>query len=125
MQANRPAPGGATVNVSSVVGLDLAGAYCASKGLFTKSAALYLARAGLGVRVNSVHPAWVRTPLAERLIETAADPDAKRRSMEAMQPLGRMAEPEEVAYGVLYLASGEAKFVTGAERVIDGGLTGQ
>src|SRR3712207_816760 len=107
--ANRPTPGGAIVNVSSaagLVGLPLAGAYCASKGgvrLQTKSAALHCARAGLGIRVNSVHPAWVRMPLTEAVVAAAADPEAMRRAVAAAQPLGCVGEPEDVAYGVLYL----------------------
>ena len=131
MAANRPAPGGAIVNVSSaagLVGLPLAGAYCAFKGgvrLHTKSAALHCARAGLGIRVNSVHPAWVRTPLTEAVLAAAADPEAMRRAVAAAQPLGCVGEPEDVAYGVLYLASDEARFVTGGELAIDGGYTAQ
>jgi NAD(P)-dependent dehydrogenase (short-subunit alcohol dehydrogenase family) len=106
----------------------LGGAYCASKGgvrLYTKSTALYCAREGLGIRVNSVHPAYIRTPMVEAIARDAPDPEARMRELAALQPVGRMGEPEDVAYGVLYLASDESKFVTGAELVIDGGYTAQ
>jgi NAD(P)-dependent dehydrogenase (short-subunit alcohol dehydrogenase family) len=131
MRENRPAPGGPIVNLSSaagLVGLPLGGAYCASKGgvrLYTKSTALHCAGEGLGVRANSVHLAYVRTPMVEAVARDAPDLEARWRELAAAQPMGRVGEPEDVAYGVLYLASDEARFVTGAELVIDGGYTAQ
>jgi 3(or 17)beta-hydroxysteroid dehydrogenase len=122
--------GGSIINLSSVaglVGLANLGAYNASKGavrLFTKAAALECAKAGGRIRVNSIHPGGIWTPMLEQFIgkqgETGADAAAA-----AMHPVGHAGEPDDIAYGVLYLASDESKFVTGAELVIDGGYTAQ
>jgi 3(or 17)beta-hydroxysteroid dehydrogenase len=106
------------------------GSYNASKGgvrLYTKSVALYCAKARLGIRVNSVHPALIWTPMVENQLRDRGveNIEMARRSMDFMHPIGRMGEPDDVAYGVLYLASDEAKFVTGTELVIDGGYTAQ
>jgi len=122
----RRAGGGAIVNTSSISGLVGQGSiqpvYNASKGavrIFTKSAAIQYAKEG--IRVNSVHPGAVDTPMAEARLH---DPEMQREA-NARIPLGRTAKPEEIAYGVLYLASDEASFVTGSELVIDGGFTAQ
>ncbi len=123
--------GGSIVNLSSVSGIvgghNLA-AYNASKGgvrLLTKSVALHCARQGYGIRCNSVHPAFVETPMVERLVAASADADRARQSMARQVPLGRIAAPEEIAGMIVYLMSDEAAFVTGAEMVIDGGVTAQ
>ncbi len=123
----RRAGGGAIVNISSVsglVGLPGQSAYTASKwgvrGL-TKSAALELARDG--IRVNSVHPGIIHTPMTEVTNPAMA---AVRDQVLAGQPIPRMGEPEEVARMVVFLASEEASFCTGSEFVVDGGAaTGQ
>ena len=123
--------GGSIVNISSVAGLigdAQSVAYCASKGavrLTTKSVALYCARKGYGIRCNSVHPSFTRTAMVEGFIATAADPDRVRGGLSAAAPMGRMGEAEEVAAAILYLASDESSFTTGAELVVDGGLTAQ
>lgn len=131
IEAMKPARRGSIINLSSIEGLvgdpNLA-AYNASKGgvrLLTKSAALYCAKSGYGIRVNSVHPGYVLTPMVEGYAASTGDAAAARRALEALHPLGRIGEPDEIAYGVLYLASDESKFVTGAELVIDGGYTAQ
>ncbi|MGR6964286.1 SDR family NAD(P)-dependent oxidoreductase [Geodermatophilus sp. URMC 61] len=118
----RRAGGGAIVNISSVsglVGLPGQSAYTASKwgvrGL-TKSAALELARDG--IRVNSVHPGIIQTPMTEVTNPAMA---AVRDQVLAGQPIPRMGEPEEVARMVVFLASEEASFCTGSEFVVDGG----
>ena len=122
---------GAIVTLASIEGLEgTAGgsAYNASKGgvrLYTKSVALYAAKEGLGIRVNSVHPGYIWTPMVENIVVGKRDPEAMRKSIEALHPLGRIGEPDDIAYGILYLASDESKFVTGAELVIDGGYTAQ
>lgn len=123
----RRAGGGSIVNISSTSGLvayPMQPAYVASKwgvrGL-TKTAALELARDG--IRVNSVHPGLIRTPMAE-----VTDPAmiAVRDQVLAVQPIPRMGEPEEVARLVVFLAGDEASFCTGSEFVVDGGsVTGQ
>ena len=121
--------GGAIVNISSASGLvgghNMA-AYNASKGavrLLTKSVALHCARKGYGITCNSVHPAFIMTPMVEGLIARSRDPGSARTKLEAQIPLGRVGEATEVADMIVYLASDEARFVTGAEFVIDGGLT--
>jgi 3(or 17)beta-hydroxysteroid dehydrogenase len=120
---------GSIVNISSMLGLvampDIA-PYCASKGgvhLYSKSVALSCAEQGLKVRVNTVHPGFIDTPLLRKAMARLGDLAQARRSYDALQPLGHIGEPEDVAYGVLYLASDESKFVTGSELVIDGGYT--
>ncbi len=120
----RKAGGGSIVNISSVSGMigrpNVYGGYSASKGavrLLTKSAAIQYA--GDGIRVNSVHPGPIATSMTQG---RRADP-AQNEFFLSTVPLGRYGEPEEVAYGVLYLASDESSYVTGAELVIDGGST--
>jgi NAD(P)-dependent dehydrogenase (short-subunit alcohol dehydrogenase family) len=121
--------GGAIVNISSVSGLvgghNLA-AYNASKGgvrLLTKSVALHGARLKPQVRCNSVHPAFLEGPMADALIARTRNPERARERMTAEVPLGRFGRPVEVAAMCVYLLSDESAFVTGAEFVIDGGLT--
>lgn len=123
--------GGSIINLSSIEGLigdpNLA-AYNASKGgvrLLTKSAALHCARAGYKIRVNSVHPGYIWTPMVENFLAAQADPTKARSDIDAAHPLGHIGEPDDIAYGIVYLASDESKFVTGAELVIDGGYTAQ
>ena len=123
--------GGSIVNLSSIEGLigdaNLA-AYNASKGavrLLTKSAALYCASAGYNIRVNSIHPGFIRTPMVEAALQRSDNPQAAEASIAAKHPLGRIGEPIDIAYGALYLASDESKFMTGSELVIDGGYTAQ
>jgi 3(or 17)beta-hydroxysteroid dehydrogenase len=123
--------GGSIVNISSVSGLvgghNLA-AYNASKGgvrLLTKSVALHGARLNPPVRCNSVHPAFIEGPMAESMIAQFRDPARAREKLAASVPLGRFGTPAEVAELCVYLLSSEAGFVTGAEFVLDGGLTAQ
>ena len=133
VRAMKATGGGSIVNVSSVAGIvadpDMA-AYCASKGavrLLTKAVALHAARAGYGIRCNSVHPAFIDTPMVDAMIAAASDatPDRTltRAKLERAIPLRRLGEPADVAHLVVYLASDESTFVTGAELVIDGGLS--
>jgi NAD(P)-dependent dehydrogenase (short-subunit alcohol dehydrogenase family) len=101
-----------------------AGAYCAAKAgvrLFTKVTALECAAAGNGVRVNSVHPGHVKTPLTA---PAYANPELAAGYLRET-PLGRFAQPREVADLILFLASDEASYVTGAEFTVDGGVTAQ
>jgi NAD(P)-dependent dehydrogenase (short-subunit alcohol dehydrogenase family) len=121
--------GGSIVNMSSVAGLVGAGnlaAYCASKGgvrLLTKSVALHCARKGYNIRCNSVHPSFVDTPLLQSMIDSARDPQKMQANVERAAPLGRLALPIDVARTIAFLASDESAFTTGAEFVVDGGLT--
>ena len=128
-RAMKPGGGGSIVNVSSVAGLvgdgDLP-AYCASKGavrLLTKSVALHGARRGANIRCNSVHPGFIATPMVDALAAAYPDPAVARDRLANANPQRRIGDVDDVAYLVLYLASDEAKFVTGAELVVDGGAT--
>jgi NAD(P)-dependent dehydrogenase (short-subunit alcohol dehydrogenase family) len=89
--------------------------------LLTKSAALYCLEQGYRVRVNSVHPGYILTDMVRDGLD-ATGPEAWEKAV-ANIPGGEMGEPDDVAYGVLYLASDESKYVTGSELVIDGGYT--
>ena len=128
MQESDPV-NGSIINISSVLGLvgmpDIA-AYNASKGgvrLYSKSVALSCAERKLNVRVNTIHPGFIYTPLLQKAMDRFDDAEAGRRHYDALAPVGHLGEPQDIAYGVLYLASDESKFVTGAELVIDGGYT--
>lgn len=121
--------GGSIVNLSSVAGL-IGGhnfaAYNASKGgvrLLTKSVALHGARLDPKVRCNSVHPAFLEGPMVDTILDQTGFKDGARARLTRDIPLGRFGTAEEVAEMCVYLLSDESKFVTGAEFVIDGGLT--
>ena len=120
---------GSIVNLSSIYGLvgapDLP-AYHASKGavrLMTKTDAMFYAKKG--IRVNSVHPGFIGTDLVRELMGAQGDVEAGMKALAALHPIGHVGEPIDIAYGVLYLASDESKFMTGAELVIDGGYIAQ
>jgi len=121
--------GGSIVNMSSVAGLIGSGnlaAYSASKGgvrLLTKSVALHCARKGYNIRCNSVHPSFVETPMLRSMVASARNPEKVTASFSTASPLGRLAQPIEIARTILFLASDESSFTTGAELVVDGGLT--
>jgi len=123
--------GGSIINFSSIEGLigdPNLPAYNASKGgvtLFTKSAALHCARNGYGIRVNSIHPAYIWTPMVENYLKAQDNPEEGKKMLESLHPVGHLGEPDDIGYGVVYLASDESKFMTGAELVIDGGYTAQ
>lgn len=122
----RKAGGGSIINISSQLGLvgtdESTPQYQASKGavrIFSKAAAIQYAKEG--IRVNSVHPGPVKTPMTEG---RRANPETYQKMLDRV-PLGRFAEPEELAYAVLYLASDESSYVTGSELVVDGGWVAQ
>ena len=102
-------------------------AYNASKAavwMLTKSVALYCARKGWDLRCNSVHPAFVDTAILDGFGLGANIPrEAVLGKLASVIPMGRIGQPEEVAAGVLYLASDESRFMTGAELKLDGGLS--
>ena len=122
--------GGSIINLSSIYGIisapDLP-AYHASKGavrLMSKTDALIYAADK--IRVNSIHPGYIWTPLVEALGKEAPEGVKKfRKKLDSLHPIGHVGEPIDIAYGALYLASPESKFVTGSELVIDGGYTAQ
>lgn len=122
--------GGSIINLSSIYGIigaaDLP-PYHASKGavrLMTKNDALIYAKDR--IRVNSIHPGYIWTPLVKAIAEESPEGvEAFRAQLDSRHPIGHVGEPDDIAYGVLYLASDESKFVTGTELVIDGGYTAQ
>jgi NAD(P)-dependent dehydrogenase (short-subunit alcohol dehydrogenase family) len=123
----REAGGGAIVNLSSIygiVGAEDIPPYHASKGAvreMTKVDALFYAKDG--IRVNSVHPGFVWTPLVEELAERSGDVAGFRAELDARHPVGRVGRPEEIAAGIAFLVSDDAAFMTGAELTLDGGYT--
>jgi len=125
--------GGSIINISSVAGLvgtPRTATYSASKAgvkLLTKCAALECAELGYNIRVNSIHPGLVETPMCEVVLREigGGDAAAARKKFQQMHPIGRLGRIEDIACGVLYLASDESSFMTGAELIIDGGMTAQ
>jgi 3(or 17)beta-hydroxysteroid dehydrogenase len=120
--------GGSIVNISSrsgVVGIPGAVAYAASKSAVrnhTKSVALYCTEKGYNIRCNSIHPAAIMTPMWDAML---GEGEQRRKIIEDVEfgiPMGHFGEPVDVAYGALYLASDESKYVTGIELTIDGGI---
>ena len=122
---------GSIINLSSVSGMiggfNLA-AYNSSKGavrMLTKSVALHCARAGYGIRCNSIHPTFIETPMLESMIRDSPDPEKARQTLVRQVPLRRIGKPDDVANIIVYLASDESTFVTGTEMMIDGGVIAQ
>ena len=125
MKAHAP---GSIVNVSSIAGL-IAGhnmtAYNSAKAgvwMVSKSIALHCARQGYNIRCNSIHPTFIDTPILERMGAVIGKEKLLQR-LRRQVPLGRIGEPNDVAYAVVYHASDESKFITGAELKIDGGIS--
>ena len=124
-EAMKKSGGGSIINMSSaggIIGTANSSAYASSKGavrLFTKAAAVEYSKSyyDYKVRVNSVHPGVIETPMTAPLIDEARD------DMLGWLPVGAFGKPDDVAYGVLYLASDESRYLTGSELVIDGGWT--
>ena len=127
MKANPDGPIGSIVNISSItgyVGLARGAGYTASKGavrMLTKSVAVHCAKTYRTIRCNSVHPGAIDTPMNTAAFEASGDPDGMREMFSTLQPIGRMTTPEEIANGILYLASDESSSTNGAELLIDGG----
>jgi NAD(P)-dependent dehydrogenase (short-subunit alcohol dehydrogenase family) len=123
--------GGSLINISSIEGIVAdpnTAAYNASKGgvrIFTKSAALHCAAQDYPIRVNSVHPGYILTPLVEDGMAGMPAAEATQMLERILReiPVGAMGEPVDIANGCLFLASDESKYVTGSELIIDGGYT--
>jgi NAD(P)-dependent dehydrogenase (short-subunit alcohol dehydrogenase family) len=121
--------GGSIVNLSSIygiVGAEDIPPYHASKGAvrtMTKTDALQYADDD--IRVNSVHPGFIWTPLVEEFLGRGGDVEEGRKQLDELHPIGHVGEPVDIANGILFLASDESKFMTGSELVIDGGYTAQ
>jgi NAD(P)-dependent dehydrogenase (short-subunit alcohol dehydrogenase family) len=123
------AHGGSIINLSSILGkvaIPNAAAYCASKGgvlMLTKAAAVEWAP--LGIRVNSIHPGFIDTPMVANALHSAENGNEMRDALIAAHPMARFGVPREIADAVVFLASDESSFMTGAELVVDGGYTAQ
>ena len=120
--------GGSIINIASIAGI-IAGhnmaAYNSAKaavGHLSKSVALHCARKGFGIRSNSVHPVFVDTPLVDSHGGSRSKQEV-RAKLARQVPLGQIADPDDIAYAVLFLASDESKFVTGSELRVDGGIS--
>jgi NAD(P)-dependent dehydrogenase (short-subunit alcohol dehydrogenase family) len=119
--------GGSVINLSSIlgkVGLANAAAYCASKGgvlMLTKAAALEWAP--MNIRVNSVHPGFIDTPMVRNALAQSENGNEMASLLVAAHPIGRFGVPAEIADAILFLASDDSRFMTGAELVVDGGYT--
>ena len=127
MKDNQP---GSIVNISSIAGLiasDTMPGYNSSKAavwMLSKSIALYCAKQGWNIRCNSVHPTFVDTPILDGIVaNTGREKSVIMGKLARQIPLGRVGEPDDIANGVLYLASDESKFMTGAELKLDGGIS--
>ena len=121
---------GSIVNISSIAGLiasDTMPGYNASKAavwMLSKSVALYCAKQGWNIRCNSVHPTFIDTPILDGMVASSGREKSVIMEKLARQiPLKRVGEPDDIANGVLYLASDESKFMTGAELKLDGGIS--
>ncbi len=118
---------GSIINLSSIaglIGIEGSNAYSASKGairLMTKVDAMNYAKEN--IRVNSVHPGYIWTPMVENALKAGGNIEQAKQAAGQAHPLGHMGEPDDIAYSIVYLASDESKFMTGAELVIDGGYT--
>jgi len=123
----KKAGSGSIINLSSIYGIVSSGdvpPYHASKGavrIMTKTDAFLYAKDK--IRVNSVHPGFIWTPMVENYLKSQGDVEEGRKFLDSLHPIGHVGEPEDIAYGIVYLASDESKFVTGSELVIDGGYT--
>lgn len=112
-----------TASVAGMIGLPDRAAYCASKAAvaaLTKQVAVQWA--GQGIRCNAICPGTVDSPWVTRLLARSSEPEALRQRLVARQPMGRLAQSDEVASAAIYLASDAAAFITGTELVIDGGI---
>jgi len=120
--------GGSIVNLSSISGIiadrNLAAYNSAKAGVrhLTKSVALHCARQGYNIRCNSVHPAFIDTAMLDDILRRGSREEGLER-LARQVPLGRVGDTEDIAWAVVYLASDESKFMTGAEMVLDGGIS--
>ncbi len=124
--------GGSIINISSVMGIvgGAGAAYNASKGgvrLLTKSVAVHCGTMGYAIRVNSIHPGYIWTPMISSIVDIFEDGNMTEDGLRAMlvekHPIGRLGVAGDIAKGILFLASDDSSFMTGSELVIDGGYT--
>ncbi len=120
---------GAIVNISSIAGIvagaNMAAYNSAKAGVrhLSKSVALHCARSGYDITCNSIHPVFIDTPILDGMVASSGSREEGLRKLGRQIPIGRVGEPDDIAYAALYLASDESKFVTGAELKVDGGLS--
>jgi meso-butanediol dehydrogenase / (S,S)-butanediol dehydrogenase / diacetyl reductase len=121
--------GGTIVNTASVVaavGIGNRAAYCASKGAVAAlTRAIAVDHVGDGIRCNAIAPGTIDTPYFDEILKKSVDPGATRKALAARQLLGRLGTPEEIAAGILFLASDESRFATGTILTLDGGMSAQ
>ena len=121
--------GGSIINISSIAGQQASSnlvAYNAAKAavtMITKSSALHCAEQKYNIRCNSVHPGAIHTPIIDKVLAQVPNPEETLAGFEAAHPVGRLGQPQDIANIVLYLASDESSFATGAEFNVDGGAT--
>ncbi len=119
---------GSIINISSIAGIIASGNYAsyntakAAVRHLSKSVALHLAKTGGQIRSNSVHPVFINTPILDGIKERFGEKEGLAK-LARQVPMGKVGEPDDIAYAVLYLASDESKFVTGAELKVDGGIS--
>ena len=115
-----------TVSVVAAVGIANRAAYCASKGAVAAlTRAIAIDHVGDGIRCNAIAPGTIDTPYFADILAKSADREATRKALAARQLLGRLGTPEEIAAGILFLASDESRFATGTILTLDGGMTAQ
>jgi len=125
----RRAGGGSIINLGSILGLKGDGgalAYCASKGgvrLLTKSIARYCGKEKNGIRCNAICPGYMLTGLLRKYLDTTNDKEDQHAKLASLHALGRLGDADDVANLVVYLASDDSRFITGAELLVDGGYT--
>lgn len=131
LKVMRPSAPGSIIILSSIAGI-IAGhnmaAYNSSKAAvrhLSKSIALHCARKRYDIRCNSVHPTFIDTPMVQAMFQLGPDPLVVRQKLEAQIPLGRLGHADEIAHGIVFLASDESSFMTGSELVLDGGVSAQ
>lgn len=131
IRAMKSSGGGSIINISSIMGIvgGAGAAYNASKGgvrLLSKSVAVYCGNNAYNIRCNSIHPGYIWTPMVRGIVEFVEEVESEEALKEMLvekHPIGRLGEADDIAKGVLFLASDESSFMTGSELVIDGGYT--
>ncbi len=129
VEAMKKSGGGSIINIGSGFAIrsdPMIPAYSASKGgvrQLTKSVALHCGQQGYNIRCNVVHPGMIHTPMSDVYFDRVGKREASIKYFDSLHPIGHCGQPEDIAYAVVFLASDESKFVTGADYCVDGGIT--